>query len=134
MRVCPCCGFIDPPEWKHCKYSYHIDIISRENFGLLYPELAKALKKGGDITEDKNYFYRLVKSCQVVQRKAKIEWTEQNPFGAEKYEKFDHKTNYKYKSSLDLEDFRSHWLKLAPNQAKLPITSGLRLKNQQEQS
>ncbi len=92
MRVCPKCGFIDPPHWKHCKFSYHIDSIDFESFEMLYPKLAKNLKKGGDITEDKDYYYRLTKKSKAfVHRKAKIEWTEgRDPFGAEKYEKFNH--------------------------------------------
>jgi len=113
LRVCPKCKYIDPPEWKHTKYSYHIDNISLENFQRLYPHLAKNLKTGGDITEDEDYYYRLVKTKLWVSRKAKIEWTETNPFGAEKYEKFDHKF------LKDVHDYRKYWSAVHPNQTKL---------------
>lgn len=116
MRVCPQCGFIDPPEWKHCKYSYHIDACTFENFKLLFPKLAENLKKGGDITEDANYYYRLTKKSLVVERKAKIEWTEnRNPFGAEKYEKFNHGT----RNIWEPHDLRHCWAKAHPDQTKL---------------
>ena len=92
MRVCPKCGYIDPAHWKHVRFSYHIDSCNWETFQTEYPELAKNLTKGGAITEDKDYYYRLTKNKIVVLRKAKVEWTEfqGNPFGAEKYEKFPH--------------------------------------------
>lgn len=92
MRICPKCGYIDPAHWKHVRFSYHIDSCNWETFKQEYPKLAENLRKGGDITEDKDYYYRLTKNQIVVLRKAKIEWTEQqqNPFGAEKYEKFPH--------------------------------------------
>lgn len=111
MRVCPKCGFIDPPHWKHSKFSYHIDTISPENFKMLYPKLAKNLKKAGAITEDKDNYYRLAKTKLVVMRKAKIEWTEKNPFGAEKYEKFNH-----WKK---LRDNDKSWSTVNPSQIKL---------------
>lgn len=116
MRVCPKCGFIDPPEWKHCKFSYHIDSISFESFCSLYPDLAQRLKTGGAITDDNDYYYRLSKSLQVVMRKAKIEWTENqsNPFGAEKYERFKHGTK-----NWEAHDVRKYWLKVNPKQSRL---------------
>ena len=77
MRVCPKCGFIDPPHWKHCKWSYYIDGITFENFKLLYPNLGLKLKRPKDITEDKDFVYRLTKTGLVVERKAKIDL--QNP-------------------------------------------------------
>ena len=123
MRVCPKCSFIDPAYWKHVKFSYHIDSCSLEDFQREYPELSKNLKHGGDITEDKDCFYRLNKMCTFIFRKAKIEWTEnsKNPFGAEKYEKFNHqmprhKINRKLKDDWPDYTFR----KVSPNQTKLP--------------
>ena len=119
MRVCPKCGYIDPPEWKHCKYSYHIDNISFDNFKQLYPELAKNFKRGGDLTEDKDYVYRLTKTELFVSRKAKIEWTnfQDNPFGAEKYERFFHGSPMAKKP--DYHEDRKNWNKWHPNQRRL---------------
>ena len=74
MRVCPKCGYIDPPHWKHVKYSYWIDSCSLENFKILHPTLAKRLKKAGAIVEDKLYIYRLVRNGDWVERKAKIDF------------------------------------------------------------
>jgi hypothetical protein len=120
LRVCPECGYIDPPYWLHSKFSYHIDTISFENFHRVKPELAKELTKGGAITEDKYYYYRLAKTKNRVFRKAKIEWTESNPFGAEKYEKFNHgyPTLTKKRDRM-LEVDVQLWKKAHPNQQKL---------------
>jgi very-short-patch-repair endonuclease len=73
MRVCPHCGYQDPRYWKHAKWSYHIDTCNWESFKIEYPELAISLKRGGDLTEDKDYVYRITKNMHVVQRKAEIE-------------------------------------------------------------
>jgi len=56
MRVCPKCGFVDPPQWKHSKYSYWIDNIRLEDFRELYPELAKELE-ANKTAKDKDYVY-----------------------------------------------------------------------------
>jgi hypothetical protein len=117
MRVCPCCGFIDPACWKHVKFSYHIDTCNFETFKMDYPELAQKLQKGGDITEDKDNYYRLTKNKLVVMRKAKIEWTENNPFGAEKYERFAHTKRGKKSKEQSIDD-RKYW-RVHPNQQKL---------------
>lgn len=118
MRICPKCGFIDPPEWKHCKFSYHIDTIRLEEFINTYPNLAKNLHNGGDITEDENYYYRLTKTKLTVFRKAKIEWTEGNPFGAEKYERFNHGSPWAKKDRRKEKDW-DVWKRVAPDQTKL---------------
>lgn len=117
MRVCPKCGFIDPPYWLHCKFSYHIDSCRFSEFKNQHPELARNLRKGGDIIEDKDNYYRLNITQTHVFRKAKIEWTEINPFGAEKYEKFDHK--FKKSSFIKSAESPSRWIKVHPNQTKL---------------
>ena len=110
MRVCPKCGYVDPAYWKHVRFSYHIDSCNWETFKTEYPDLAKNLRKGGDITEDKDYYYRLTKNQIVVLRKAKIEWTEfqGNPFGAEKYEKFPHTPRGKKEREHSIDN-RNYW-------------------------
>lgn len=121
MRVCPCCGFIDPAYWKHVKFSYHIDSCSFEDFLREHAELAKNLRNGGDITEDKDYYYRLNNVKTFVMRKAKIEWTDgKNPFGAEKYERFNHlKPSHQLGRKLK-DDWPSYaFRKVSPSQKKL---------------
>jgi len=126
MRVCPKCGFVDPPYWKHCKWSYYIDDCSFENFQMLYPELAKELLKNR-LAEDKYYAYRTQKKPkglpQWVQRKAKIDMT----LGwKDLVERFPHlhlkglKTKLAFPSTHGRYcDFHLHWQLLHPSQSKL---------------
>lgn len=72
--MCPKCGFKDPPEWKHVRFSYWIDTCSLENFKILYPILSTKLTKPGAEIEDENYVYRLVLKGGWVKRKAKIDF------------------------------------------------------------
>ena len=89
-----------------------MDGISRENFQRLYPKLAKQLRKGGALTEDEINLYRLTKTELVVERKAKVDVLEtKRPFGAEKYEKFDHKT-----AKINPHDYYKAWDKWSFNQ------------------
>ena len=119
MRVCPKCGFIDPPEWKHAKWSYHIDTISLENFERLYPNLTEELLQTG-FTEDKDYVYRLSRSHRGkgipfwVQRKAKIDYDEKL------YEKFNHLKSAKpINRHSAAKDFLLDWNKKHPSQRRL---------------
>lgn len=68
--------------------------------------------------EDEDYVYRLVKTKMAVQRKAKIEWTENNPFGAEKYEKFNHNLPHSPFKRAGEVDWNV-WRKWYPSQTKL---------------
>jgi hypothetical protein len=74
MRVCPHCGYIDPPEWRHSKYSYWIDFCEIGHFKEMEPELAKRLLDGIKLVEDKNYIYRLTKNKTKVERKALVDY------------------------------------------------------------
>ncbi len=116
MRVCPKCGFVDPPYWGHSKFSAWIDLIEFADFKELYPELAKKLEQGEKLVEDKDYYYRRTKNMRRVHRKAKIDfmgaWVQpQEHFGG-------HDKQPKEK----LIDFRPYW-KIDPNQRKLLETS-----------
>ena len=112
MRVCPKCGYVDPPEWKHHRWSYWIDICHIEEFKVLQLELANRLLKGEKLVEDKNYIYRLyAKGRQFVQRKALIDYGYQ---WEPPMEPVNHKSPFKSKPP----HFRKHW-KLDPNQKKL---------------
>lgn len=108
MRVCPKCGFIDPPQWKHSKYSYWIDNIRLEDFRELYPELAKELE--ATLTaRDKDYIYRITKNKSRVERKAIVDYGEQWTIPMERA----------HKSKHDVRDFRKVWSKNHPAQEKL---------------
>lgn len=74
MRVCPKCGFKDPPEWKHVRYSYWIDSCSFDNFKILNPLIASQLTKPTAEVEDEHYVYRLCRNGDWVERKAKIDF------------------------------------------------------------
>jgi len=123
MRVCPKCGFIDPPYWKHVKYSYYVDFCSFESFGIVEPELAEKLKKGGDIVEDDLYAYRLTNTKLVVLRKAKIDFMNLSTKDFDdKVEKIDHGTGRwvsKKRNKLYIEDLRPYWRGAHPTQKKL---------------
>jgi len=74
MRVCPKCGFVDPPEWRHSRYSYWIDFCKTEDFKCLEPEMAKELLNGKKTVEDKNYVYRMTKNGRRIERKALVDY------------------------------------------------------------
>ena len=74
MRVCPKCGHIDPPQWRHSKYSYWIDFCEIGHFIELEPLLASRLLKGEKLVEDKDYIYRLTKNKSKVERKALVDY------------------------------------------------------------
>lgn len=114
MRVCPKCGYVDPPEWKHSKYSYWIDNCLFEDFKEMNPDLAKVLEVEGH-TKDAHYVYRLTKNKRRVERKAIVDYGEQWTIPMEKAY---HKHNFR--------DFRPCWMKIAPEQTKLLETEGKR--------
>ena len=104
MRVCPNCGHVDPPEWRHSKYSYWIDWTELEQFKELEPSLIEDILKGNK-AEDQNYVYRLMKHGRSVERKAKIDYGNQWTIPMEKRKQIPH-------------DFRKHWFKIH-NQRRL---------------
>jgi hypothetical protein len=126
MRVCPCCGYQDPPYWKHVKWSYYIDSCSLESFNIVKPELYAQLLKEG-FAEDKNYIYRVSKAKRGtgipfwVQRKAKIDLTIGWDDACEKFEHLKgRKTKVKYGKYHGVpKDFLKDWTKFHPNQKKL---------------
>lgn len=108
MRVCPKCKFVDPPEWKHSKYSYWIDNIKVEDFEKLQPNLIGDLLTKGH-TKDEDYVYRITKNKSRVERKAIVDYGEQWTIPMEKA----------HKSKHDVRDFRKVWQKLNPDQRRL---------------
>jgi len=112
MRVCPECGYIDPPEWRHHRWSYWIDICHIEDFKRLLPKLAEELLKGVKLVEDKDNIYRLyAKGRKFVQRKAKVDYGYQwePPMESVNHNPFKSKP----------VDFRKHWFRFSENQKKL---------------
>jgi len=107
MRVCPKCGYVEPPEWRHSRYSYWLDICKLGDFEKLHPKLATTLKHQ-DFAEDEDYVYRLMgKSKLTVERKAKIDFmTWREPM-----EHAEHKG--------PIHDFLKLWNSFHPNQRKL---------------
>ena len=78
MRVCPECGYVDPPYWRHSYFRPFIDICHIDDFRLMHPKLATELTKWGNtkkgrFVEDKLYKYRLTKARNIVERIAKID-------------------------------------------------------------
>lgn len=114
MRVCPKCGYIDPPYWKHVKYSYYIDASSLENFKLLCPELAKRIARE-KVVSDEHFIYRLCKKGTWVERKAKVDFVGET--WSDKCEKHDGRL--KWKRAKDQHDFYRDWQKEHPAQKKL---------------
>ena len=108
MRICPHCKYVDPPEWRHSKYSYWIDWTEFDQFKSLQPELAEKFSKGAEIVEDDLYLYRIMKHGRSVERKAKIDYGNQWNVPMEKRKQVPH-------------DFRKHWFKITPNQKSLTV-------------
>ena len=109
MRVCPKCGYIDPPEWKHSKYSYWIDNITIDDFQKLSPTLLKILEDQ-KFAEDEFYVYRLTKNKRRVERKAKVDYGQQWTIPMEKAHSG---------GKHNVRDFRKVWSRGHPNQKKL---------------
>ena len=106
MRVCPKCGHVDPPEWKHRRGSYWIDSITWENFQRLHPDLAGQISVNV-LVEDEHYFYRINKTRTRVERKAKIDYGRQFDIPMQKIPN---------KRNSSLVDFRKYWFRLSAQQ------------------
>lgn len=59
MRVCPNCGYVDPPEWKGDRWRWEKDYCHIEDFRRLHLELAARLLAGHRVVTDHCYAYRL---------------------------------------------------------------------------
>lgn len=100
LRVCPKCAYVDPPEWRHSKFSYWIDFCQYEDFKKLHPKLAMDLEANPKLAEDKHYIYRLTKTGKRVHRKAKVDYGYQWTIPMEKH------TIHPIKG---IQDYRSYW-------------------------
>ena len=115
LRVCPKCGFEDPPYWRHARFSYYIDSCRIDDFRIMKPKLAEKLKIGTTM-EDEVYIYRLTKSGQYIMRKAISDiglsssvWTDGCESGGRKWRD----------GVTALKDLRKYWSKFHPDQTKL---------------
>ena len=114
MRVCPKCGYIDPPEWRHLRWSYWIDFCSLEEFKVMHPNLAEHLESGEKLVEEGHYVYRLAKKCKV-HRKAIID------YGLQFEIPMEHVGNKNKVKELihNKFDFRPCWSRIKGKQKKL---------------
>jgi len=66
MRVCPKCGFEDPPYWRKGQGDHYgdMDICRIEDLDENQPEVAKALREHGEFFDD-YYAYRLTKPRKI---------------------------------------------------------------------
>lgn len=112
MRVCPKCGFVDPPEWRHSRYSYWIDFTFWDDFERMQPQISEKLKgsMGKKVVEDKDYLFKTDKSGTKVFRKAKVDYGYQWQIPMEKH------TLHPIRQ---IQDFRKYWQLTDPKQKKL---------------
>lgn len=68
MKRCPKCGYRDPPIWLNHQFQQHIEYTHIDSFRMTHPDLAKNLKKNGDLTEDEYCFYRWASNSPYVYR------------------------------------------------------------------
>jgi len=85
MRICPKCGYVDPPIWRHDRFKRNLDISHYEDFKEWYPNIR--FKDGWG--EDQHYVYR--RTSLYVLRKAKVNGF--RPF-YDSYEKGDRGSPY----------------------------------------
>jgi len=68
MRVCPKCGYRDPPYWRPARHRYISDICHITDLDVNEPELAKKVRVFGRAPNyycDGKYYYRLTASNTV---------------------------------------------------------------------
>jgi len=59
MKVCPKCGYIDHPYWRHSRFDFNADYCRWEEFKTIHPKLAEKLKDkhNFDPVENGEYIY-----------------------------------------------------------------------------
>lgn len=58
MKVCPKCGYREPPIWLNHQFQQHVTYARVEDFEQYYPNLAKQIVKAGYVTSDEYCYYR----------------------------------------------------------------------------
>lgn len=66
MRICPKCGYEDPPQWKQSMH-FHEDYMPFTDFEMFYPKLAILVLKQKYV-EDKPFVYHLTKGRNVLRQ------------------------------------------------------------------
>lgn len=122
MRVCPKCDYIDDAYWKHVKYSYYIDSCSYDNFKIMFPDLAKNILRER-LVDDEHYVYRITKTNDWIERKAKIDFvgkTWSDICEASKAPTSNKRLKmHGAKRKTHIHDLYDCWQRLNPNQTKL---------------
>lgn len=111
MRVCPKCGYIDPPQWRTSikGYSY----TEYENFKELHPDLAKKVTSQKHvISKDNLYVYHLTRGG-FVERWAIMENPTYEKSWSIPMEKAKHRTTSNMRSDFN------RYLKRKKSQTKL---------------
>lgn len=65
MKVCPKCGYRDPPEWRNLHFQLYTEYMEMEEFERLYPDLAERLKSNPYLVQDQHNAYHLTKAGYV---------------------------------------------------------------------
>ena len=75
MRVCPCCGYVDPYAWRVRSWDTDDSYSTIEEFSKMKIELCARLLNGEREVQDKYYIYRLSgKGKNFVTRRALIDY------------------------------------------------------------
>ena len=64
MRVCPICGYCDPPIWRHKRHRLFTCYCHLDDLKLFEPDLAEALEKKRDL-KLLGYIYHLTLVAMV---------------------------------------------------------------------
>ena len=67
MRICPKCGYVDPPIWRNTKWCYYTEHCHVDELKVWEPQLAAMLKPGETVFIS-GVKYHLTKSGLYVHR------------------------------------------------------------------
>jgi len=71
MRVCPKCGFVDPPCWRQNRWISYVDYARVEDFWEQYPAMVD-IQPGHETSDEYNYYYRGRRNPYYVYRWPKV--------------------------------------------------------------
>ncbi|MBA7708216.1 hypothetical protein ES703_117108 [subsurface metagenome] len=66
MRVCPECGYTDPPCWRQVPWKFDTDFARTDDFKRLHPEVYRKLEIGHKIVCDEHFAYRFSGKAKIV--------------------------------------------------------------------
>ena len=67
MRVCPKCGYTDPPYWRNKKHNMYTDYCRIDELEMWDPEFAEIIKAKKNIKVN-GYIYHLTRTGQYIYR------------------------------------------------------------------